>query len=92
MAFKYFLCCPPSTTGFSLKLHTIPQGTCPPMLRSNVVARGPHLPLWQGVTPHAVLRDWFDDEELSPGLSTTFLVVFEMTPPKKNAENVATLL
>eukprot|EP00434_Breviolum_minutum_P013802 symbB.v1.2.012171.t4/scaffold832.1/size159137/16 len=40
------------------------EGTCPPMLRSNVVARGPHLPLWQGVTPHAVLRDWFDDEEL----------------------------
>ena len=52
-----------------------PQGTCPPMLRSNVVARGPHLPLWQGVTPHAVLRDWFDDEELSPGIVTVNNVV-----------------
>lgn len=83
---------------FHSKLHTIPQGTCPPMLRSNVVARGPHLPLWQGVTPHAVLRDWFDDEELSPGLSTTFLVVLWLylciwdDPSQKNAENVATLL
>eukprot|EP00435_Cladocopium_sp_Y103_P040812 s1364_g11.t1 len=40
------------------------EGACPPMLRANVVARGPHLPLWQGLTPHMLLRDFFDADEL----------------------------
>jgi len=42
----------------------IVEGACPPMLRANVVARGPHLPLWQGLTPHVLLRDFFDADEL----------------------------
>lgn len=40
------------------------EGACPPMLRANVVARGPHLPLWQGLAPHVLLRDFFDADEL----------------------------
>lgn len=40
------------------------EGACPPMLRANVVARGPHLPLWQGLTPYVLLRDFFDADEL----------------------------
>ncbi|CAJ1412456.1 unnamed protein product [Effrenium voratum] len=40
------------------------EGPCQPMLRGNVVARGPHLPMWQGITPHVLLREWFDADEL----------------------------
>ena len=47
------------------------------MLRANVVARGPHLPLWQGLAPHVLLRDFFDADELplrwcKTGLLSTF--------------------
>ncbi|CAK9060035.1 Uncharacterized RNA-binding protein C660.15 [Durusdinium trenchii] len=39
------------------------EGSCPPMLRGNVVTRAPYLPAWQGVVPHMVLREWFDGSE-----------------------------
>ena len=51
------------------------------MLRANVVARGPHLPLWQGLTPHVLLRDFFDADELPLRWSKTgSLSIF--LPPK----------
>ena len=49
------------------------------MLRANVVARGPHLPLWQGLTPHVLLRDFFDADELLLGLSKIGLLSIFLT-------------
>lgn len=40
------------------------EGACPPMLRSHVVARGPQMQLYQGLTPHALLQSWFESDEL----------------------------
>jgi len=41
------------------------EGHCPPMLRGNVVTRGPYLPAWSGMVPHIMLRDWFDANDAS---------------------------
>eukprot|EP00930_Biecheleria_cincta_P104878 TRINITY_DN9733_c0_g1_i1.p1 TRINITY_DN9733_c0_g1~~TRINITY_DN9733_c0_g1_i1.p1 ORF type:complete len:778 (+),score=147.20 TRINITY_DN9733_c0_g1_i1:96-2336(+) len=40
------------------------EGACPPMLRGTVVTRAVHNPVWHGVVPHALLREWFDGARL----------------------------
>ena len=40
------------------------EGTCPPMLRSHVMARGPQMHLWHGLAPQTLLQSWFEADDL----------------------------